>query len=280
MKTIVIGGGITGRMVKLVDPTATIYDWGQRPTGDRGLTRAFGANYLWEPLEGFECAEVEVVTHVDGTPATPASVLAYKRKVFKESDGGDWGLQFKERTVGYELLAFPDVDIVYETRVKYIDAERHVVGLQATNGPVREEEYDRLVSTIPLFALLPMTHLGLDNVDFSYSPIYVKVSARPPDAPFPPSVMYVNYLSSPDVPAYRFCDRGGERHYEGLTTMGVLPTKKLVPGKIRPLPETKRRQIVDYLGEFGIRCFGRYGTWRPDELVHDTWKEIRQRCQR
>jgi hypothetical protein len=109
---------------------------------------------------------------------------------------------------------------------------------------------------------------------FQNDPIYVKIGPRPPDAPYPEDVLYVNYLSNPDVPSYRVCDRFGERHWEGLTDMGLAPTKMLKPGKIHPHPHTEMwRQM---LSTYDIYCFGRYATWRPDELVHETYREIVQ----
>jgi hypothetical protein len=88
-------------------------------------------------------------------------------------------------------------------------------------------------------------------------------------------VFYVNYLTDPRIPAYRYCDRpNGERHWEGLSNLGGVPNKKLVPGKIHDIDPNTRKDIMFMLQCCNIFCFGRYATWRSNELVHQTWKDI------
>lgn len=277
MRIVVIGGGITGRLVGLRSPSVpTILDWSAPPRADR-LTRNFGTNYLWEPLDGIPCRAFSVVTCVDGQVPHEASIRQYKQKVDKELDGGDWFRQFQHRMDGYDIVHLPEVPITYNTRIQSIDLVRRVVFTE-TGGYA----YDHLVTTIPMFAFLKLVVWGAvqPSVDpawlngFHYSPIYVKVGPRPPDAPYPEDVMYVNYISDPDIPVYRVCDRGGERHWEGLTNMGLTPTKKLVPGKIHLHP--RARFWKDFLRTFNVACFGRYASWNADELVHETDQEIKQ----
>lgn len=271
-RIVVIGGGITGRLVGFRCSEATVLDWGPPPRNDR-LTRSYGTNYLWEPLPGIPCRAFTVVTHVDGQVPTEESILAYKRKINKLGDGGDWSRQFQHETTGYDIEEMPQIPILYQRRIVEINPDRRLV--VDSTGEVHT--YDRLVSTIPLPALLAMLKEWIPisgGGPFESDPIYVKIGPRPPDAPYPDDVLYVNYLSNPDVPPYRVCDRFGERHWEGLTDMGLAPTKMLKPGKIHPHPYTEMWRKM--LSTYDIYCFGRYATWRPDELVHETYQEIVQ----
>jgi hypothetical protein len=107
---------------------------------------------------------------------------------------------------------------------------------------------------------------------FRYDPIFVKISERPPDAPYPPSMMYINYISDPAVAPYRFTDRGTERHYEALSPMMGSTARKIVPGKIHPSPRAVR--AITQLTDADIFCFGRFAAWNPEELIHETYTRI------
>jgi len=110
---------------------------------------------------------------------------------------------------------------------------------------------------------------------WSYRPFFFRLLPLPPDSPVVEG-LYVNYLSNPAVEAYRCTDRNGERHYESLTKFpGLRPQRTLVPGKIYPAPHTAALRAQ--LERFNIFCFGRYATWTPDELVHQTVADIRTR---
>lgn len=282
MNVVVIGGGITGRLVQHAIRGARVYDWGAAPAeGQEKLTRQYGANYLWAPIPGIPCRRFSVITHVDGKPATPETILAYKTKIGKADEGdSNWGRQFNWTSEGFDFEHLPPATINYGMRAVAIRPETKTIVW--SNGVL--EQYRWLVSTIPLFSLIELmkdTRLGnhlaeMTSGQFHYKPIYVKVTPRPPDTPLPLDVVYVNYLSDPEVEAYRYCDRNGERHYEGLTNMGTIPNKKLFPGKIHAMDESLHQQIHGHLGTVGIHCFGRYAGWNSDELVHETWKQIHE----
>jgi hypothetical protein len=283
MRVVVIGGGISGRLFQFLYPKARVLDWGpERPEG-RGLTRNYGTNYLWEPLSGIECREFEVVTCVDGFAPTEESIARYKAKVGKAGDKGDWMAQFQHRMPGFEIVTYPESRIEYDTKILSVSPEEKRV--VTSRGELIN--YDLLINTIPLNAFLNLiidedldTRAGLFELAggyrvFNSKPIFVRVHPRPLDAPYPPDTLYVNYLSSPEIEPYRYCDRGQERHFEGLTNMGVIPSKKLLPGKlIPPYPDTQT--LLDVLVEqYQIFCFGRFAAWQPDELVHETYQYMR-----
>lgn len=267
-----IGGGITGQLLKTVIPKIRVLDWrNEDATSVRKLTRQFGANYLWEPLDHIPCKPLRVVTHIDGQPPTLEKIRAYKDKVGKTADMGTWSQQFLPEVQGWELekpLSVP------------IEFGRHVIGIEPKSRILRLKDgqtlmYSALISTVPLYALLGMLHINIDE-RFRFAPIYVKVGPRPPDAPCPTDTLYVNYLSSRGVAPYRFTDRGEERHYESLNTMGGIPTRKIVPGKI--YPHTRTEELIrEFEFQYNIFSFGRFATWNPEELVHQTYHQILDR---
>lgn len=267
MNVVCIGGGITGQMVQLVVPETRLLDWRPADQGHRPQTRRYGANYLWKPIPGLPYTQFPVITHVDGAPATKESVVAYKAKIGKPWDIADHLTpQFAVQTTGYDCT-FPDPKIEYGRAVQHIRMGHHILELR--NG--QELSYDILVSTVPLYALLRMVDITLP-APFRYDPIFVKVSERPPDAPYPPNMVYVNYLSDPSVAPYRLTDRDGSRHYESRTPMSGTTARKVVPGKIHP--NSRSADMVRSLANQHIYCFGRYAAWLPEELIHETYDRI------
>jgi hypothetical protein len=265
VNVVVIGGGISGHLMKLRVPNSIVMDARQAATP---MTRQYGGNYLWEPLRDIECRSFTVFTTVDGQPPEEGLVSAYKAKIGKGLDD-NWRDQFRPEVTGYEIVKWPTkIDIVYGCAVQSIDLVRHLVNLQYDGMP-QTTEYDMLVSTIPLPTLLEMT--GSPYAPFRSAPIHVTTTAIPLDAPRRNGAWVVNYISDPNVPAYRTTDRDGARHYETLTATGI-PTKKIMPGKI--WPHAKKTEYLKALADHDVFCFGRFASWSPEELVHETDKAI------
>lgn len=269
IKIAVLGGGITGQLVNMQMPDAHVYDWKAQPNGPKPMIRNYGANYLWEPLPGIPCREFTVQTRIDGQLPTTESILRYKIKVGKGSEDADWPRQFTPEMQGFEYAQLPPVTVHYGCRATSIDRLHQIVTL-ADKG---ELHYDMLVSTIPLYSLLSLLGMPEPRGKLQFKPIFFKLASRPPDAPFPPDVMHINYISDPAIGPYRYTDRDGERHFESIVpyTAGMA-SKKVAPGKIYAhagVPE-----VLEYLAGFNIQTFGRYGSWAPDELVHETWARI------
>lgn len=265
MNLVVIGGGITGHLMKLRAPQSTVLDSRDKPTP---MTRQFGGNYLWEPLKNVQCRSFTVFTTVDGGTPDPSNVRAYKEKIGKGMDE-NWRDQFRPEVTGHEIVEWPYVlDIVYGCQVRYIDMTDQRVYM-SSGGDNESTHYDVLVSTIPLPTLLDMT--GINYTPFKFVPIHVTTSRIPPDVPRRNGNWYVNYISDPDIPAYRTTDRDGARHYESLEASGI-PTKKIFPGKIWRHDRTNH--YLQQLKDQNIYCFGRYARWEPEELVHETDKDI------
>lgn len=265
----VLGGGITGQLVQFHVPEAEVYDWQTAMARRRRpLTRQWGANYLWKPLDGIECRSFPVVTTVDGSPPTLHAVSRYKDKIGKSGDVVGWERQFQHEMTGYDFVRLPDARITWEHRAVSIDRTEHVIEF-ADQESVR---YDTLVSTVPLYALLSLLGMPEPTGRLKMKPIFFKVTARPPDAPYPLETMYVNYISDPAIPPYRFSDRMGERHYESIVPFEGPSSRRYAPGKIFPHPQVP--EFLDVLRGYGIHTFGRYGSWNPDELIHETWDRI------
>jgi hypothetical protein len=268
MEIIVIGGGISGRLFQFYAPDAQILDWGKPPKKDKSLTRMYGANYLWEELPDIECKEFSVVTHVDGKEATHDSIRRYKEKIGKTFDQIHWDAQFNPLMTGYDIVSLPESRIQYECRVKDIFVKDKKLMLSSGS----QIKYDILISTIPLYSLMEMCHVEQKR-PFQYRPIFVRIEDRPLEAPYAENIWYVNYLSDSDIAPYRFTDREGQRHYEGLSSMGKIPTRKIVPGKI--YPNSASTFILESLEKENIFCFGRFARWDPEELLHNTVQQIK-----
>jgi hypothetical protein len=168
--------------------------------------------------------------------------------------------------------------VEYNRRVTNVDLKTHLVtvSINQPNGKptLKTYQYDSLISTIPLNELVILA--GLDarypvETTFRYRPVYVKITLKPPEALYRDDVVYVNYISNPLIQPYRYCDRFGERHYETLHPIG-FPHKKLFPGKIWAAPNIPF--ILQELEANQVYCFGRYGAWAPDELLHTSFERI------
>lgn len=261
MYVVVLGGGFVGQMVQFAVPTARVLDARKTPPR-RHLETRVGPQYLWEPIPGVPSHSFPVCTLVDGLPPTPESILAYKIKIGKESDGGDWGLQFQHQTVGWHSeLPAPSID--YDQQITDIDLPTH--RLHTKDGVTIQ--YDVLVNTIPLHLFLTLcVPTPIIYAPWRFDPIYMVATKQTPVA-F--DGMQLNYLS--DHPQYyRETVHDDHLYYESLHWQPDAWT--ISPGKIHPHPDSER--LVRALRTWGVFCFGRFATWRPDELAHETWKHI------
>lgn len=269
MKTVILGGGITGRIVNYLIPDSVVME----ANSPIRMTHQYGTNYLWKEIEGFPSIPIRIVTTVDGQVPTIESIQRYKNKVGRQDeDKSEWGLQFQPETRGHFIQSYPETNIKYEARAYSIDLKEHKIHFPQLNEVV---QYDQLISTIPLVGLVILTGLNarFPVNSFKYKPVFIKMVPTPPEIPRLKDTVNVNYLSDPTIQPYRYCDRFGERHYESLTPMD-FPHKKLSPGKIWESSYTP--MILQYLESFNIKCFGRYGKWSTNELLHETYEEVKQ----
>lgn len=264
-RVVVIGGGFIGQLVKFVVPGARVLDWRPKTAdAERHQVRYFGAHYLWEPLAGIECREFPVRTMVDGAPATPDRIRAYKEKVGKVSDMGDWGLQFQPQSTGYEIVRMPDCPVEYSKHVTHVD-------LKDRRLTLRDEtiDYDLLVSTIPMYAFLALCQRPEPTGQLQFAPIHVGIEPAATDRD---GGLEINYISDPLTGIYRVTKRSGQRHYESLAPIDGMRTNLIRPGKIYPHPDAV--SVVNWLRMRGVYCFGRFATWNHDELAHQTYRDI------
>jgi hypothetical protein len=279
---LVLGGGITGRMIKRILPDAEVLEGRLKPKtpNARDINQGFGTNYFWEPIPIFQTKPMKIVTRIDDLFPTEDSIRRYKNKIGKGDEKvSDWGLQFQPESTGYFLNELPNEEIAYCHRIVHINLMDKIVNTEFSTGKPDEYStvtftYSHLFNTLPLKDFLVLA--GLDhkypvNTLFKSRAVYVRIVPKPPEAPFNDNFIYVNYLSNPLIEPYRFCDRFGERHYESLMPIG-FPHKKLYPGKIWAAPEIE--DILHDLSIQNVHCFGRYGRWNPNELLHETYKEI------
>ena len=261
-RIVVIGGGFVGQLVQHAIPTARLLDARKIAPTDHLDTRV-GPQYLWEPIPGCKSISFPVETTVDGLPPTPESILAYKQKIGKENDGGDWGLQFQHHTTGWRSF-LPKPTVEYNAKLTMTD----LVGKSLGYGDWQSVEFDILVNTIPLPQFLSTCILGPTYRDpFLWDPIYMVTTEQ---FTHTEEAMLLNYRSGIDDPWYRDTIDGTKLFRESLTQQPG--TKAINPGKIHTNRDSE--SVLAQLSVYDCFCFGRFATWRPDELAHETWKHI------
>lgn len=276
VKYLVLGGGITGRIVQSILKDSWILE--SKEDDSSNLSFNFGTNYLWKPIPGFEVVPVHVSTRVDEAYPTKESILRYKNKVGK--GGEDWGLQFEPESTGYLITGLPIAKISYRHRVVRINPDIRKVEIEISEKDKSPKFqtffYHYLISTIPLVDLIRLCGLETQyplQTSFIHRNIYVKVVPRPENYVSSDNMIYVNYVSNPLTDTYRYCDRGNKRHCEYLNIPGGFPYRKLYPGKLWSSPFISI--IRSELKQKNIFCFGRYGKWNPNELLHETYEEVK-----
>ncbi len=272
MKVIIVGGGFVGQLIHTLVPMARVFDW--RPTRPETPPRQLGPQYLWEPIPGLKCREFNVVTHIDGRKANEATIRAYKHKVGKTQDGGDWRAQFRENMPGYDVELPPD-RVEYGMRIVSIDAINRTMCM-ADGSRV---EYDALISTIPLDAMAQLCGIRRTEPPLESRPIFLwtrpvtGADSIPAIEAHQNHCFYVNYISHMATEVYRETLRDNKWHFESLGYSDIpkdVRVHKLMPGKI--YNNTAAAGLRQSLFDLGIVTFGRYASWHPDELAHETYK--------
>lgn len=271
MKIVVLGGGATGRLVKMLRPDAAIFESLLKSR----LTRDFGCNYLWEPISGIESHPGKVFTTIDGDEPTDKAIVAYKHKIGKPHDVETWQqrqlllhYQFKPEQDCHIVDNFPPVEAKYGAKACAIDPHEKTISFGTP--PYKTVSYDLLVSTIPMPVFIQLS-MEFRATAFDYGthlrhkPIYVKVEDD--DATIA-DVIHVDYLTGGSV--YRVTYRSGQRHLETLEPF--TGWHRIYPGKIMPCYGAQK--LKDKLAEWDIYTFGRFGSWNPDELLHETYGGI------
>lgn len=262
-RIVCIGGGFVGQLVQLAIPETVLLDNRKTPPADHLDTRR-GPQYLWEPIPDIPSTSFEVVTLVDSAVPTDESIRRYKKKIGKLKDGGDWAKQFQHQTTGYHS-ELPKPKVEYGKTIVMIDLPGKTLGL-ADGSTIA---FDLLINTVPLPNFMQMLIVGPQHKEpFRNDPIYFRTYPRSESSTDNGIVM--NYISDKEDPVYRFCRRGGEVFEESLRK--VQDSRMVWPGKIHHNTESER--ILGELSAYNCYCFGRFATWRPDELAHESWKDI------
>lgn len=265
MNDIILGAGISGRILKHFFPDALVLE-ANGPVSH--LNSTMGANYVWKPLDGFHTEPVRVVTTVDGQFPQTESIRRYKNKIGKDMENEeDWKEQFKPVQHGHLLVCDEVLPAMYDTRVTHIDMLGRKVYAKVGDHNA-SFDYGRILSTLPLPVLVKLCDMDVPHrTPFRFQPIYVKVEKSVTDA----GLMRVDYVSSPCDNVYRITEKSGERHYESLSPF-TGEYKTLFPGKIWNSPLT--HDIKSKLAEEWIFTFGRYASWNSDELIHQTYEQV------
>lgn len=273
-KNFILGAGITGIMAKKLFDDAIVLE----SNSEGSNTYKMGANYLWEPVPLFQTKKVKVRTTVDGKKPNEASIMRYKNKIGKGlEDRGLWGEQFQPEMKGYVIEETPKIKVVYGVRIIKIDLKGKVLYLKINKYGTRPVKFDNIISSIPFPIMIEICELETKEMIskwFKYSPIFVQ--KRELDASKRCNhLVDVNYITSRGIKSYcstKYYERK-EEHIESLSDLIPYATTKIFLGKIWGSRMTKL--LTDTLNNRGIYCFGRYASWNPDELIHNTYHKLK-----
>jgi hypothetical protein len=132
-------------------------------------------------------------------------------------------------------------------------------------------DYDVLINTIPLDAFLRLCLIPpLVHDPWKQDRIYLRTEQIA--GSHAGMRMRLNYLSDPKNRFYRETLSANKIFAETLHPAPGDIVKPLPVGKIHTHPQSE--DVLRALKVFDTFCFGRFSTWRPDELAHQTWQHI------
>lgn len=265
---IILGGGMVGTLLQRELGSVGVVD--SKPhTAITNLNALKGANYLWEPLPGFECKPFKVFTTIEGRVPTEDLIQSYKAKIGRNGEG--WSRSFQPYMTGWDFVEAPRPHPVgyFGTRVMSLDLERRHLTLQTPSGVVLVS-FQQLFSTIPLCDLAALATKFPYRPQFNYCPINLAIQDNVSGGEL--CTARVNYLLHPATGPYRQTFRNGAMALESLHPMEN--SVQLYPGKI--WAQERTAEILHYLSAHGVYCFGRFGRWNPKELLHETYAHIRR----
>ena len=256
-KVVVLGGGITGRLAKIMIPDAEVYE---SKSVEDTFTTEVGVHISIIPITELGSEKYTRYIRIDGQEPTIPLIDRYRKKIAREGDlsYGDYR-QFEPEQTVYKNELPRDVEIHYSTLVIKIDLVRRVLlTFEGTELP-----YDYLINTIPLLNFVKLTNLFSsfkDNAStfFMHRPIYVLREEYSTES----HIIRENYITDPDNPVYRENFISGYHNRESL--FKVEGAIKIYPGKIYPSSQVDH--ILDDLKSYGVFCAGRYATW--DNRIH------------
>ncbi len=259
-KIIILGGGMVGRLAKLIFPEATVLE--SKKSNDI-YTAELGVQISIVPIPGLKNIEYKRFIYIDHKNPTLELIDKYRKKIGRDGDltYGDYRQFEYEQTVFKQ--EFPKAEIRYEHLVLKIHLLEHSLNvLNKEKGTILY--YDYLISTIPLLSLIQISNLCSSFQErtmgfFMHRPIYLSRTIDPEPKAF---TIIENYITDSDVPIYRENYVDGWRNQESL--FKIPDSIKVYPGKI--YPNTATAHILEDFKSYRVFCIGRYAQW--DNTVH------------
>lgn len=277
---LILGGGPAGRCAQMhfgTENSLVVDKSAMQP-----LPQPLGAVYLWTPLPTHwtDCHPFKVFTTIDGERPTQAGMEAYKRKVGKTNDIRPLSEmpEFAYEQTGYDVLRWPSTRGLYNCRVRSISLERRVVRLDNSRGQEIEIRWTRYcINTIALPTVADMfveqQAVNLPpsrDPEWKYAPLWVFQKQVAPHGSV--MTMFVDYNTGPE-PYYRSTVRNGLMQLESLSEWPKgSKISRVFPGKIWPLRGSE--EVLQKIRITGFECIGRFGAWRPNELLHHTVERL------
>lgn len=284
--TLILGTGFVGRMAMHLFPGSLALHLGPAPfTPQQPNTEFLRASFfLHEPIPLFKTTPIEVTTSIDGVEATLSGIMAYKTKIGKaDEDPTGWMKQFQFKTTGwspYEWVPSPEPPEILDCDMVRMDfRDRGVTYRLRDQDSYVRVTYKRLISTIPLPSLLPRMFRDLPVTDMLRSqPIHIHSGIM--DHEVKADRLNIVYVTDPGTPVYRQTQQGWRCRSESLEEFPRTEHGgkwKIVPGKVfEASPESayKIERVLENLSQYGLHTVGRYGSWRSNELLHDSYQRL------
>lgn len=268
---VIIGGGIIGRFARLMIPGSVCYE--KNAPGSKITCNYTGANICRNHVPELQGEFVTVYNLINGEFATPELIMEYKMSKNDTSPMSYGDIkQFVHKQKVYIAQA-PEVEIQYGKEITLIDVFEKKIYF-ADGDCV---EYGCIINTIPMPMLLSKINLfdsenSTVNINrigmFKSKPIYYKEDIG---KEVPKGKMIIDQIVDGST-TYRRIKYGNIITTESFYKFdGAICIK---PGKIfkSECAEDVRNDLVLY----NIYNYGRYALWRPNEFLHESFKNLRR----
>jgi hypothetical protein len=176
--------------------------------------------------------------------------------------------QFEPVQVVYKQEFPKDVEIEFNKSIQKIDLSEKTIQF----GDFKVEEYDFLISTIPLVNLLHITTLfshfkEYSSTFFMHRPIYLYQEMASTEN----GAIRENYITDPNNPIYRENFLNGVHNQESL--FKLENAIKIYPGKI--YNNNQVAHILEDLSSYGVLCAGRYAEWNSQTHLWNVYAKLK-----
>lgn len=218
---------------------------------------------------------ITMVTHMYSSGVEEFDI-EYSRKLYKETTIVN--ARYEHGTTHTEdIYSINNRDLINGARIygnfaiSAIDTEKHIAsGFVAHIGKEVQIEYDKLVSTIPIYEFAKLVDIDLLS-DYRMFIQFYPIGVIKKFSPHRTERLKMSYYSDPLVPFYRKHHYGNTIFYEYCINrkFDIKFSKVIGPGKFTSVNAERRFKFYEAFRKQSIFFAGRYATWDPDFLIDD-----------